>query len=129
MTSPFEFAANATLEFDIPSATGELESDSFGNPVPKTEKLVCTALLTQKRYFDDKLPGANFRQAEFTGYLVDPTVLPPQIREGTKARASIQINSNTRDSGIFEIYSVVQDPFLIAAGITDLSTIEGSFTW
>ena len=133
MSSPFESAQNATLFFEIPTA--ELESDRWGNPVPRSEPLVCKALLKRKKQplklspLTEPMPGADWREGEFEGYLIDPLELPASIPDGAKAKATIRLSANLEVTGTFKLHFVVQNPFLIAAGITDLTPISGTFNW
>ncbi|MDP8933778.1 MAG: hypothetical protein M3N42_06440 [Cyanobacteriota bacterium] len=151
MPSPFESIANAELIFHIPST--EMESDPYGNPVPKTEILKVIALLKfsgnvgnrnseesinrSKESDSSGITGAGQISGNWSGYLVDPTLLPATVKPGMVADAEIVTGLQKSASGDVEPYvekgeflllASPQNPYLIASAIEDVSPISGTFT-
>ena len=150
MPSPFASIANATLNFYIPS--DEMENDSYGNPIPKTEILTVIALLKfsgnvgnrnseeaisrSKENDSSGITGGSQISGNWSGYLVDPTLLPATVKPGMMADAEIITGLQKTISGVepyiekgeFMLLASPQNPYLIASAIEDVSPISGTFT-
>lgn len=125
MTSPFEFAANAVLNFKIPS--DEIETNEFGNIVSVKKSLKIIALLKVKKKKYDNRDGADTTDIELEGYLVEPLEYPQEITDGMIGEAEIKLNSNDISKGSFVVSKKTENPFLLSAKIQGFTRIEGNF--
>lgn len=145
MPSPFESLANATLSFKIQS--DEMETNSYGNLVPKTTVLTVIALLEFKASRESinrsreggssEITGVGQVSGTWSGYLVNPTLLPKTVKPGMVADAEIVTGLQRAESGGVEpvtetgeflLQASPQSPYLIASEIEDVTPITGIFT-
>ena len=144
MPSPFESFANAKLSFQVPSA--EMEFDNYGNPVPKTTLVLVRAVLklSQNTRFQrtqegspNAISGAAQLMETWKGYLVEPLLMPSVIKPGMLANAEIATGLQILNLGIpepliekgeFQLLPTPQSPYLINAGIQEVTPISGTFT-
>lgn len=124
-TSPFDFAANAVLNFKIP--TEDVETNEFGNIVSVKKSLKIIALLKVKKKDYRNRDGADTTDIELEGYLINPLEYPQEIVDGMIADAEIKLNSNNINKGTFVIRKKPENPFLLSAQIKGFTKIEGSF--
>jgi len=124
-TSPFDFAANAVLNFQIPSEG--TETNEFGNIVSVKKQLKIIALLKVKKKDYRNRDGADTTDIELEGYLVNPLEYPQEITDGMIADAEIKLNSNNINKGTFIVRKKTENPFLLSAQIKGFTKIEGSF--
>ena len=124
-TSPFDFAANAVLNFKIP--TENIETNEFGNIVSVKKQLKIIALLKVKKKDYRNRDGADTTDIELEGYLINPLEYPQEIVDGMIADAEIKLNSNNINKGTFVIRKKPENPFLLSAQIKGFTKIEGSF--
>jgi len=124
-TSPFDFAANAVLNFKIP--TEDVETNEFGNIVSVKKSLKIIALLKIKKKDYRNRDGADTTDIELEGYLINPLEYPQEIVDGMIADAEIKLNSNNINKGTFVIRKKPENPFLLSAQIKGFTKIEGSF--
>lgn len=125
MTSPFAAQANAELIFQI--ADGAIESDRYGNPVPISSSYKVIALLKPSSANAQERAGVDETEELMEGYLVDPLNLPDGINPLMVAEATITVALNKRQTGTFKLLPTTQNPFLIAAGIDNLTKVQGIF--
>jgi len=144
MASPFESVANAKLSFRVPSA--EMALDNYGNPTPKITSVVVIAVLklSQDTRFQrtqegspNAISGAAQLMETWKGYLVEPLLMPSAIKPGMLADAEIATGLQNSSLGIpelliekgeFQLLPTPQSPYLIAAGIQEVTPISGTFT-
>ena len=124
-TSPFDFAANAVLNFQIPSEG--TETNEFGNIVSVKKQLKIIALLKVKKKDYRNRDGADTTDIELEGYLVNPLEYPQEIVDGMIADAEIKLNSNNINKGTFIVRKKPENPFLLSTQIKGFTKIEGSF--
>lgn len=124
-TSPFDFAANAILNFQVP--TEDVETNEFGNIVSVKKSLKIIALLKVKKKDYRNRDGADTTDIELEGYLINPLEYPQEIVDGMIADAEIKLNSNNINKGTFVIRKKPENPFLLSAQIKGFTKIEGSF--
>lgn len=124
-TSPFDFAANAVLNFQIPSEG--TETNEFGNIVSVKKQLKIIALLKVKKKDYRNRDGADTTDIELEGYLINPLEYPQEIVDGMIADAEIKLNLNNINKGTFVIRKKPENPFLLSAQIKGFTKIEGSF--
>jgi len=124
-TSPFDFAANAVLNFKIP--TEDVETNEFGNIVSVKKSLKIIALLKVKKKDYRNRDGADTTDIELEGYLINPLEYPQEIVDGMIADAEIKLNSNNINKGTFVIRKKPENPFLLSASIKGFVKIEGNF--
>lgn len=124
-TSPFDFAANAILNFQVP--TEDVETNEFGNIVSVKKSLKIIALLKVKKKDYRNRDGADTTDIELEGYLINPLEYPQEIVDGMIADAEIKLNSNNINKGTFVIRKKPENPFLLSAQINGFTKIEGSF--
>lgn len=124
-TSPFDFAANAILNFQVP--TEDVETNEFGNIVSVKKSLKIIALLKVKKKDYHNRDGADTTDIELEGYLINPLEYPQEIVDGMIADAEIKLNSNNINKGTFVIRKKPENPFLLSAQIKGFTKIEGSF--
>jgi hypothetical protein len=123
--SPFDFAANAVLNFDIPS--DGVKTNDFGNIVSVKKSLRIVALLNIKKKDYQNREGANTTDIALEGYLVSPIEYPKEITDGMIANAEIKLNSNEISKGTFVVSKKPENPFLLSAKIQGFTKIEGNF--
>ncbi len=124
-TSPFDFAANAILNFQV--STEDVETNEFGNIVSVKKSLKIIALLKVKKKDYRNRDGADTTDIELEGYLINPLEYPQEIVDGMIADAEIKLNSNNINKGTFVIRKKPENPFLLSAQIKGFTKIEGSF--
>ena len=124
-TSPFDFAANAVLNFQIPSEG--TETNEFGNIVSVKKQLKIIALLKVKKKDYRNRDGADTTDIELEGYLVNPLEYPQEIVDGMIADAEIKLNSNNINKGTFIVRKKPENPFLLSTQIKGFTKIEGRF--
>lgn len=124
-TSPFDFTANAILNFQV--STEDVETNEFGNIVSVKKSLKIIALLKVKKKDYRNRDGADTTDIELEGYLINPLEYPQEIVDGMIADAEIKLNSNNINKGTFVIRKKPENPFLLSAQIKGFTKIEGSF--
>lgn len=124
-TSPFDFAANAILNFQV--STEDVDTNEFGNIVSVKKSLKIIALLKVKKKDYRNRDGADTTDIELEGYLINPLEYPQEIVDGMIADAEIKLNSNNINKGTFVIRKKPENPFLLSAQIKGFTKIEGSF--
>lgn len=124
--SPFAPYANAVLY--VPVASGETETDAWGNPSPATSEIEIVAILTPASGFDF-LASAGLDRAEIpvSGYLVEPKTLPPSVKPPVTCRAVLTAAIDTPVEGQLDLYPVVQSPYLVAMSIAIATEVRGIF--
>lgn len=122
-TSPFDFAANAILNFQV--STEDVETNEFGNIVSVKKSLKIIALLKVKKKDYRNRDGADTTDIELEGYLINPLEYPQEIVDGMIADAEIKLNSNNINKGTFVIRKKPENPFLLSAQIKGFTKIEG----
>ena len=124
--SPFANYSNAVLTLSVPTA--ELTSDAYGNPSPKYEQLQIKALLQPSGNPRIIYQAGSDKNAQaMVGYLVEPQTLPDSVKLPAVAEATITTGIGREEKGNFEILPTVQDPFLVAQGVSVVTKIEGVF--
>ncbi|MEP0873611.1 hypothetical protein NDA01_28025 [Trichocoleus desertorum AS-A10] len=107
MTSPFAAIANATITFQIP-AGGTATTDDVGNVVVATAPLEVVVYLKKLNLQSASrirpLPGLDDKSTYYEGYAVSPMQLPPEVKTGAKAPATLG-----RESGFFLLNEVNAD--------------------
>lgn len=115
--------------------------DSYGNPIPKNQKITIIALLRHSHRISDAgvigNSGIKSHSDRWTGYLVRPLILPSAVKPGMEAEAEIvtglQLSADGTsrpfvEKGVFRLSENPQNPFMIAAQIEELTEIIGVFT-
>jgi len=125
-----------------------MDVSPYGNPIPKTTVLTVIALLEFKgggsegigrsgESGSSKITGVGQVSGNWSGFLVNPTLLPNTIKPGMVAEAEIVTGlQRGEDGGIepvtekgeFILQASPQSPYLIASGIEDVTPITGTFT-
>ena len=122
-SSPFESVANADLTFQIQS-TSFFAIDSWGNPTPTQKELVIKALLQPaKQPTIERWGGVDASISLFEGFLVDPLELPFQIRPPCTGQGTIVIATNRKEKGDIELLPTIQNPYVVAAGVKEVTRI------
>lgn len=127
MSSPFLSVANAKLTFKVSS--GALQKDAWGNVVPVTETITLIALLQEAKKSGVTLPdryrkeGLDINAKILEGFLVEPLELPLSIRPPCTGYAEIRLATNRVELGKFEMVPVSQNPFVVSAGVKDVTKI------
>lgn len=126
MSSPFESVANADLIFQI--QTSFFATDNWGNPVPSQQELSIKALLQPaKQPTIERWGGADGSIALFEGFLVNPLELPIEIRPPCTGQGTIIVATNRKEKGDIELLPIVQNPYVVAAGVKEVTRIVVSF--
>ena len=141
MASPFATVANAKLSFQVPST--EIVFDNYGNPTPKTVSIVVIAVLKmltntrfQRSHSSSAISGVAELVETWKGYLVQPLLLPSEIKPGMLAYAEIATGLHISSLGIpepliekgeFRLLPTPQSPYLIASAIQEVTPISGNF--
>ena len=127
MSSPFLNVANAKLTFKV--SGDALTEDSKGNVVPVEEWVTMMALLQESKNSAKVLPY-NYPRAKLglkakvlEGYLVDPLELPLSIRPICTGYAEIRVATNRIELGKFELMLTQQNPFVVSAGVKEVTKI------
>lgn len=127
MSSPFLSVANAKLTFKVSGSN--LVEDSRGNVVPVTETITLVALLQEAKKTGVSLPdryrkeGLDINAKTLEGFLVEPLELPLSIRPPCTGYAEIRLATNRIELGKFEMVPVSQNPFVVSAGVKDVTKI------
>lgn len=127
MSSPFLSVANAKLTFKV--SGDSLGADAWGNVVPVTETITLVALLQEAKKTGVSLPeryrkeGLDINAKILEGFLVDPLELPLVIRPPCTGYAEIRLATNRVELGKFEMVPVSQNPFVVSAGVKDVTKI------
>jgi hypothetical protein len=127
MSSPFLSVANAKLTFRV--SGDSLEVDAWGNIVPVEETVTIVALLQEAKKTGISLPdryrkeGLDINAKILEGFLVEPLELPLAIRPPCTGYAEIRLATNRLELGKFEMVPVSQNPFVVSAGVKDVTKI------
>lgn len=127
MSSPFLSVANAKLTFQV--SGGSLQEDAWGNVVPITETITLVALLQETKKSGVTLPdryrkeGLDINAKILEGFLVDPLELPLSIRPPCIGHAEVRLATNRVETGKVELIPVSQNPFVVSAGVKDVTKI------
>jgi hypothetical protein len=103
--------------------------DSRGNVTPVEDTLTLVALLQEAKKSGVSLPdryrkeGLDINAKILEGFLVDPLELPLSIRPPCTGYAEIQLATNRVELGKFEMVPVSQNPFVVSAGVKDVTKI------
>jgi hypothetical protein len=126
MSSPFESVANADLVFQI--QTNSLTTDGWGNPVPSQQDFTIQALLQPaKQPTIERWGGADASIALFEGFLVNPLELPIEIRPPCTGQGTIVVATNRKEKGDIKLLPIFQNPYVVAAGVKEVTRIVVSF--
>lgn len=127
MSSPFLSVANAKLTLKV-SGNG-LNTDAWGNVVPTNETVTLVALLQEIKKSGTSLPtnyrkeGLDINSKILEGFLVDPVELPLSVRPPCIGTAEIKLATNRVELGKFELMFPPQNPFVVSAGVKDVTKI------
>jgi hypothetical protein len=127
MSSPFLSVANAKLTLRV-SGTG-LVQDARGNVTPLQETITLIALLQEGKKAGTSLPpdyrkeGIDVNAKLLEGFLVDPLELPLSVRPPCTGTAEIKLATNRIEVGKFELIFPPQNPFVVSAGVKDVTKI------
>ena len=127
MSSPFLSVANARLTFKI--SGDSLGVDAWDNIVPVTETITLVALLQEAKKSGVNLPeryrkgGLDVNTKILEGFLVDPLELPLTVRPPCTGYAEIRLATNRLELGKFEMFPVSQNPFVVSAGVKDVTKV------
>lgn len=127
MSSPFLSVANAKLTLKV-SGNG-LNTDAWGNVVPTNETVTLVALLQNVKKSGTNLPtnyrkeGLDINSKILEGFLVDPVELPLSVRPPCIGTAEIKLATNRVELGKFELIFPPQNPFVVSAGVKDVTKI------
>ena len=125
MTSPFAFAANATLTFNVPS--NATTTDKYNNVIPVYEQVEVICLLKPSTTTPEVQPGIDENVTPMAGFLVDPLELPTNVKSLTKAIAKIKTANGVFETGEFTLLKTIQNPFVMAANVDLVNRIRGTF--
>jgi len=127
MSSPFTSVANAKLVFPVLSSG--LVEDDYGNKVPIKSSITVVALLQTIKKTGTTLPdrykkaGLDVNSKLFEGYLVDPLELPVSLQPPCIGTGEIKTATNRIESGKVELIPVSQNPFVVSAGVKEVTKI------
>lgn len=126
MLSPFDSVANAELFFQI--QTNTLTTDTWGNPIPNHQEFTVKALLQPaKQLTIDRLGGLDASFALLEGFMVSPLELPIEIRPPCTGQGIIKMATNRKEKGDVELFPIIQNPYVIAAGVKIVTRIAVKF--
>jgi hypothetical protein len=129
--SPFLSVANAKLTLKV--SRGSLDTDAWGNVVPTQETITILALLQELKKSGTNLPtnyrkeGLDINTKVLEGFLVEPLELPLSVRTPCIGTAEIRLATNRLEIGKFELMLPPQNPFVVSAGVKDVTKIIVKF--